>query len=187
MTDPTTSERPAFLDYSPADVVSMGVERGLPPERIAQGLMKHRANVEGYGRERYAAEPDKYFKGSVQLDKDIESQLGQVRLSAERAALAEALPEVTSQQRLVSQLEAGGYDPDALDDDLRPALDKVMAVRSNEAFQMPLRSYGGAVKVGETMLARYAMREAGDGMMDVSLAFDDDSTDLVRVPKVTRM
>ena len=177
---------PDFLDYSPADIVGMGFEQGLPPERIAQGLMKHRANIEGWGREQNADAPDKYFKGAIQLDKDIETQLGQVRLSAERAALSQALPDPASQQKLISQLEAGGYDPDAVDADLKPALDNVLKVRGSDAFQMPARTYGGAVKVGDTTLARYAMREAGDGMMDVSLAFDDDSTDLVRVPKVTR-
>jgi hypothetical protein len=176
---------PEFLEYSPADIVSMGVEQGLPPDRIARGLMKHRANIEGWGREQNADAPDKYFKGAIQLDKDIETQLGQVRLSAERAALSQALPDPAAQRKLISQLEAGGYDPDAVDADLKPALDNVLKVRGSDAFQMPARSYGGAVKVGDTTLARYAMREAGDGMMDVSLAFDDDSTDLVRIPKVT--
>jgi hypothetical protein len=148
--------------------------------------MKHRANVEGWGREQNAEDPNKYFKGAVQLDKDIEAELGRVRLSAERSALNAVLPEPERQQRLISQLEASNYDPEALDEDLRPALDEVMKVRENPAWQMPQRVYGGAVNVGDTTLARYAMREAGDGMMDVSLNFNDESTDVVRVPKVTR-
>lgn len=173
---------PEFLDYSPDDVLAMGREQGLPPEEIAAGLMRHRSNVEGWGREQA---PETYWKGALQLDKDTEAALGKVRRTAEQEALAQALPEEQDRLNLAYQLEASGYDPEAVDPELRPALEAVQQVRQRPEWQMPQRIYGGEVAVGNVPLARYALREAGDGQMDVSLQLPDDSEALTRVPKAT--
>lgn len=173
---------PEFLDYSPEDVLAMGREQGLPPEEIAAGLMRHRSNVEGWGREQA---PETYWKGALQLDKDTEAALGKVRRTAEQEALAQALPEEQDRLNLAYQLEASGYDPEAVDPELRPALEAVQQVRQRPEWQMPQRIYGGEVAVGNVPLARYALREAGDGQMDVSLQLPDDSEALTRVPKAT--
>ena len=159
---------PDFLNYSPEDVLTMGREMNLEPEALASGLLKHRANVESYGRET-AGDPEKFWKGAVQLDKDTDAALEKVRINAERQALTKALPDQADHVNLAKQLEAGGYDPTQVDEKYHPALEEMKKVRESAAYQMPQRIYGGAIKVGETPLARYALREGSDGQMDVSL------------------
>ena len=175
---------PDFLNYSPEDLLTMGREMNLEPEALASGLLKHRANVESYGRET-AGDPEKFWKGAVQLDKDTDAALEKVRMNAERQALTKALPDQADHVNLAKQLEAGGYDPTQVDEKYHPALEEMKKVRESAAYQMPQRIYGGAIKVGETPLARYALREGSDGQMDVSLQLPDDSQALLRVPKAT--
>ena len=175
---------PEFLNYSPEDVLTMGREMNLEPEALASGLLKHRASVEGYGRET-AGDPEKFWKGAVQLDNDTDAVLEKVRQQAQQQALTRALPDQADHQELAYQLEAGGYDTTQVDEKYQSALQEMQKVRESTAYQMPQRIYGGAVKVGETTLARYALREGSDGQMDVSLELPDETQTLLRVPKAT--
>ena len=175
---------PEFLNYSPEDVLTMGREMNLEPEALASGLLKHRASVEGYGRET-AGDPEKFWKGAVQLDNDTDAVLEKVRQQAQQQALTRALPDQADHQELAYQLEAGGYDTTLVDEKYQSALQEMQKVRESTAYQMPQRIYGGAVKVGETTLARYALREGSDGQMDVSLELPDETQTLLRVPKAT--
>ncbi len=182
-----TNKAPEFLRYGPSDIVKMGQEQNLPPEQIAQGVIRHRDNLETWGREHGG---DQYFNGVLKLDNDTQDVLNQLRPAVQRQVIEQQMPDPVEQQKLAAQLEKHDYDPSKLPETYQHVVQQ--AIKAGSAVQLPAeRYYGGKVTAGGRDLAHFRMRKASDGMMDVGLTIPDPSDPmkenkaLVRVPHAT--
>jgi len=174
------SARPEFLAYSPADIVAMGRERGADADAIARAVNTHRSNLEAYGRENH---PDTYWDATGKLDRDSQEALDSVRTNEQQRLLQERL-DPAQQQEFTTALEAAAYDPEKIDPTWQPMATELAA--QSDRFRLPAhRIHGGKITVGDTALARYSMRESGDGMMDARIEFDDGSSGLERIAKAS--
>jgi hypothetical protein len=165
-TTSTPTEEPKFLKYSPADVLTMGQERGLDGATIAKGLVKHARNLEEYGRSK--GDGEKFWQGMARVDMDTMDALQQARELEQKRTFQTELPEPGDQQEFLYQLHAGGYDPDAVEERFKPVAQKLDALSKDTRYDLPAqRIHGAAVKVGETPLAFYSLRRgATDGKVD---------------------
>lgn len=180
-------EMPEFMQYSPADIVAMGRERSASPERIAKALFKHQDNLENWGRQNAGA---KFFNGARKLDADTGVELDKIWKEQQGVLLREALPDARDQQELAYQLQAGGFDPDTVEERFQPVVQQMM--QRPEGFTLSREQYhGGKINAGGRDLAHYSMRRGNDGVMDVGLIVPDpkdpskDVKESLRVPYAT--
>jgi hypothetical protein len=179
------SDRPEFLDFSPQDVLAMGYERGLDAGTIAEGVKRHRANLEGWGRDNARAS---FWQGSAQLDRDTEEALNALREKEQQRIFDESVPNPREQQNFIYQMEAGGFDPEAVDERFRPLAKQMDEAWSDPIYTLPTHKiHGGSVDVNGVPLARYSLRRGtSNGKVDVGLSLGDEmKEDFIQVDEVT--
>lgn len=179
------SDTPEFLQFSADDVLEMGIERNADAPAIAEALKTHRSNLETWGRENA---PKQFWQGSAQLDRDTEAAMNSLRQREQQRLFQETLRDPREQEEFVYQMEAGGYDPDALEDRFKPLAKQMDELWASPAYSLDTtKIHGGSVDVNGTPLARYSLRRGtSNGKVDVSLTFGEkDEQDFIQVDEVT--
>jgi len=185
----TTAAPPDFLQYSPQDVMDHASKAGWTPEQTATALRKHRDNIAAYALDNEDASTG--WKALHRLDVDTEHQLQQVRAMAGGAAVAQVLPDDNERAQFAAQLEAGGYDPGAVDEQWQPAVQAWTQAANNPAFALPARGKPRKFMLGDQHLGSYSEAPRSDGQSDhwFQPVSQDPATPMqpfsVRLPTVT--
>lgn len=166
MPDSTTQDPPEFMAYSPEDVMRWAEDAGADPATAAQALKMHRDNIAAYAHDNYDAEQS--WKAVAQLDRDTISELNKNRIAHAQTALVKALPDPQERSQFAAQLEAGGFDRAAVDDQWQHAFDAYESSLNDPQFHLPKQRSGGMFRLGSgNVLGAFNLQPRSDGHADV--------------------
>lgn len=172
-------------DLSPADVAAYGAENGWDAATTATALRNHRDNVATWLHDNHEASQS--WQGVAQLDKDTREQLDGLRWQEGQRAVMAALPDEAERGQFVEQLQAGGYDPAAVDEQWHPVIDAYQKAVNDPAWSLSGNSAPKRFMVGDKVVADYFERPRSDGHSDfyVQPAGEQAKPLTVRIPSVT--
>jgi ribosomal protein L1 len=144
-------------------ILTYGQQNGKSPEEIAAAVQKWRKDALDEGRTLAKDAPDKYWKGSAQVESEAQLALTGLNEARRQKILTEILPDPEEQKNFIQQVNASkGNLPDNIPPKWQATQDALLKAGDEPLFQ-GAQGFQAKIAQGSNELGSYEVRQTPDG------------------------
>src|SRR6187431_2601747 len=142
------------------ELLDRGVELGLAPDKVAQGVTKWQADIVKENLSISQSDPEKFWSGVTKINNDVNAALFGLKGLATEQEAKRLIPDVDQRKEFLQKAQEANFDPDKMDVDpgLKLVAGNIAEAGNNPAFT-PLPTQTGTIGLGDNPLAVYEIRQ----------------------------
>src|SRR6187431_2091437 len=117
------------------DLLSRGMELGLPPDKVAQGVTKWQSSIVQEKLSLAQSDPERFWEGVTKINDSVNAALFGLKGLATEQEAKRLIPDVDQRKEFLQKAQEANFDPDKMDVDpgLKEAIGSIAEVGNNPA------------------------------------------------------